>query len=276
MPYGISNKNGQTSKLEAKKILNMASSSGIDTLDTASAYGNSEVTLGELGVGQWKIISKIPGISDDIIRCSQWVLRHVKASLLNLRIDQLDGVLLHAPEQLLSPIGWQIINGLKKAKSLGLVKKVGYSIYSTEYLPSLLEVMKPDIVQLPINIFDQRAINTGWIKKLNDFGIEVHARSVFMQGLLLMDPAKRPSYYRKWKLLFKKWDSVLAEIGAIEACFGFIKSVHGISRVIVGVESQEQLKQLLLAWEKAVSTNAPELSCEDEALVNPSNWRISS
>lgn len=274
MSYGISNKNGQTSKLEAKKILDMASASGIDTLDTAAVYGYSEVTLGELGVGRWKVISKIPPLTNDVISGSEWVLRYVKASLFNLKTDQLDGVLLHAPEQLLSPFGSQIINGLKKAKSLGIVKKIGYSIYSTECLPSFLGVMKPDIVQLPINIFDQRAINTGWIKKMIALGIEVHARSVFMQGLLLMDPAKRPSYFRKWRLLFKKWDSMLARVSAVEACFGFIKSVHGISRVIVGVESQEQLKQLLLAWENAVSTNAPELSCEDEALVNPSNWSI--
>ena len=134
--------------------------------------------------------------------------------------------------------------------------------------------MTPDIVQLPLNIFDQRAINTGWLVKLNDLGIEIHARSVFMQGILLTAPAKRPAYFRKWDDLFKKWDYLVAGKNTIETCFGFIKSIRGISKVIVGVESQKQLGQLLFAWDKAMPITAPQLSCEDEGLVHPYNWRV--
>jgi aryl-alcohol dehydrogenase-like predicted oxidoreductase len=276
MPYGISNKSGQTSQLEAKNILDMASASGVDTLDTAVAYGDSETTLGRVGVAGWNVISKIPPMPVCSVSGSDWVLRHLKASLSNLKIDQLNGVLLHAPEQLLSSDGAEVIEGLEKAKLLGLVKKVGYSIYSPECLPSLLEVFKPDIVQLPLNIFDQRAINTGWLAKMIELGIEIHARSIFMQGLLLMSPAQRPPYFHKWNELFQKWDSMVAGKNALEVCFSFIKSIHGISRVVVGVESQAQLSQLLFAWNKSAPITAPQFSCEDEALVNPSNWRPTS
>lgn len=276
MPYGISNESGQTSQLEVKKILDMASLNGIDMLDTAAAYGDSEVTLGKAGISGWNVISKIPPMPVGGASGSDWILRHVKASTLNLKINQLNGVLLHAPEQLLGPNGSEIIRGMKKIKSLGLVKKVGYSIYSLEYLPGLLEVMKPDIVQLPLNIFDQRAINTGWLHKMNDLGIETHARSIFMQGLLLMDPTERPPYFQKWDKLFKKFDSMVACGSMLETCFGFVKSVHGLSRVIVGVESQKQLNQLLLAWNRALPMTAPQLSCDDQALVHPSNWRVPS
>ena len=271
MPYGISNKSGQTSQLEAKKILDMAFASGVDTLDTAIGYGDSEATLGQVSIAGWNVISKIPPMpfGND----SDWVLRQVKGSLSNLRIDQLDGVLLHAPEQLFSPDGTEIIRGLEKAKSQGLVKKLGYSIYSPEHLPSFLDVFKPDIVQLPLNIFDQRAINTGWLAKMIELGIEIHARSIFMQGLLLMSSAQRPAYFHKWNELFKKWDSMVADKNPLEVCFSFIKSIHGISRVVVGVESQAQLSQLLFAWNKAVPMTAPQFSCKDEALVNPSNWK---
>ena len=274
MSYGISNKIGQTTQLEVKKILDLASASGIDTLDTAVAYGDSEAILGQVGVAEWNIISKIQPIPVGGVNGSDWVLRQVNASLSNLNINQLNGVLLHAPEQLLSPDSKEIIQGLEEAKSRGLVKKVGCSIYSLELLPSLLGVFKPDIVQLPINIFDQRAINTGWLGKMIELGVEVHARSIFMQGLLLMSPVQRPAYFHKWNELFQKWDSMIAGKNVLEACLGFIKSVHGVSKIVVGVESQAQLSQLLFAWNEATPMAAPQLSCEDEALINPSNWRV--
>jgi aryl-alcohol dehydrogenase-like predicted oxidoreductase len=276
MRYGISNKSGQTSQLEVKNILDMASANEIDTLDTAAAYGESETTLGEVGVAGWNVISKIPPMPVCGVSGGDWVLECVKTSLINLKLDQLEGLLLHASEQILSANGSEIVFGLQKAKSLGLVKKTGYSIYSPEYLPSLLGAFRPDIVQLPLNIFDQRAINTGLLAKMIDLGIEIHARSIFMQGLLLMTPAQRPAYFHKWNELFQKWDAMVACKNMLETCFGFIKSVHGVSRVIVGVESQEQLSQLLSAWDRAIPMTAPQLSCEDEALVHPSNWSVGS
>ena len=272
MPYGISNNSGQTSGLEAKKILDMAFAGGVDTLDTAVNYGDCEANLGKFGVMGWNVISKIPPIPVGAVGDNGWVLKHVKASLVNLKLEQLDGVLLHAPEQVLGPDGGEIIEGLGKAKSLGLVKKIGYSIYSPELLPSLFVALKPDIVQLPLNIFDQRAVNTGWLTKMVDLGVEIHVRSVFLQGLLLMSPAQRPAYFSRWHELFQQWDTMVADKNALETCLGFVKSLHGIAKVVVGVESQAQLSQLLSAWNKAVSYTAPQLSCRDEALINPSNW----
>jgi len=276
MPYGISNKSGQTSQLEAKKILNMAFEGRVDTLDTAVAYGDSELTLGQVGVAEWNVISKIPPMPSASINGFDWVIKHIKASLSNLKIDKLNAVLLHAPEQLLSSDGKEIIQAMEEAKLLGLVKKIGYSIYSPKLLSSLLEVFKPDIVQLPLNIFDQRVINTGWLAKMIEMDIEIHARSIFLQGLLLMNPAQRPTYFNKWDKLFKNWDSMVAGKNALETCFSFVKSIDGISRVVVGVESQAQLSQLLFAWRKAAPMSAPQLSCEDEALINPFNWRNKS
>lgn len=274
MPYGISNKNGQTPQLEVKKILDMAFASGIDTLDTAAAYGDSEVTLGRVGVAGWRVISKIPPMP--VGSGSEWAFNQIRGSLSNLRVNEITGILLHAPKQLLSPGGAEIIRGLEKAKSLELVRKIGFSIYSPDCLPGLLGAFKPDIVQLPLNILDQRAINTGWISKMIELDIEIHVRSIFMQGLLLMSPDQRPVYFHKWDELFQEWDSVIAEKDVFEACFSFIKSVKGISRVVVGVESQAQLRQLLSAWNRAMPMTAPQFSCEDEALVCPSNWKTTS
>jgi len=274
MPYGISNKSGQVSQVEVKNILELASSNGVDTLDSAIGYGNSEATLGHVGIDGWNVISKIPPMP--VGSDNGWVLRQVKGSLSDLKINQLYGALLHAPEQLLSPNGTEIICGLEKAKSLGLVKKLGYSIYSPEHLSSFWEVFTPAIVQLPLNIFDQRAVNTGWLARMIELGIEIHARSIFMQGLLLMSSDQRPTYFHKWNQLFQKWDSMVAGKNALDACVGFIKSIHGISRVVVGVENQAQLSQLLFAWKKAAPMTAPQFSCEDESLVNPSSWRTTS
>ena len=118
LPYGISNEAGQR-QAEAKKILDMASKNGIDTLDTAPVYGNSEAALGEVGVGGWNVISKVPPMPVGTVHSSNRVLRYIKASLFNLKIDQISGVLLHAPEQILNSNGPEIIHGLERNELLG-------------------------------------------------------------------------------------------------------------------------------------------------------------
>jgi len=134
--------------------------------------------------------------------------------------------------------------------------------------------MKLDIVQAPISIIDQRLLNSGWLSKLYKNDIEVHARSVFLQGLLLMSKKKRSSKFSQWNNLWKIWHDWLNDnkITALEATVRYALSIKEISRVIVGVDSKEQLQQIILASEGKLPPTPSGLFTEETNLLNPSNW----
>ena len=136
--------------------------------------------------------------------------------------------------------------------------------------------MPPDLIQVPLNVVDQRLVTSGWLYKLLDMGVEVHTRSVFMQGLLLMTPEKRPPNFNKWNELLLRWDAAVGGCGekALALCLGFVRTHPGISRVVVGVESLTHLNQLLKIWERAASFDAAGFASGDPQLVEPSNWKL--
>lgn len=275
LDYGISNTAGRTTLDEAGRILDRARWAGIDTLDTAAAYGESEQVLGRIGVGGWHVVTKVPPLPDDEDG-KEWVLRHARQSLDRLRVERLDGLLLHNATDLLKAQGRNLAAGLREVKAEGMVGKVGYSIYSPQPLTELIEVMLPDLVQAPFNVLDQRLAKSGWLGRLAEAGAEVHVRSVFMQGLLLMGREKRPPAFDRWRELWQRWDAAVGGHSeqALALCLGFVKTQPGISRVIVGVENQDHLEQLLAIWEKAAPFDATGLACDDPQLVEPSNWKL--
>jgi len=184
--YGVANRQGQVSQDEAKAILGHAWASGMDTLDTAIAYGDSEQRLGEIGIRDWRVVSKLPSIPDGCSDISQWVTDSVNESLQRLKVKCLYGLLLHQPKQLLGQAGGRLYSVLQQLKRDGRIEKIGISIYDPEELDAVCSHYHLDMVQAPFNIFDRRLIDSGWLARLAEQDTELHVRSVFLQGLLLM------------------------------------------------------------------------------------------
>jgi aryl-alcohol dehydrogenase-like predicted oxidoreductase len=274
--YGIMNTTGQTSNHEVALILERGKLAGIDTLDTAAAYGDSEQVLGEIGIKDWKAISKVPPIPNDITNGREWVVKHVRQSLDRLQVDRLEGILLHNATDLLKKQGRNIAVGLQQVKDEGLVNKIGYSIYSPQPLSVILKCMLPDLIQSPFNILDRRLVQSGWLNRLVNAGVEVHVRSIFLQGLLLMERTRRPPFFDRWNKLWHRWDTMINESGsnALSLCLGFVNEQRNISRIIVGVENQSHLEQLLTIWKEPVSVDGRNLFCNDPLLLEPFNWQI--
>jgi aryl-alcohol dehydrogenase-like predicted oxidoreductase len=183
-------------------------------------------------------------------------------------------LLLHAPNQLLERGGMQIYEAIKELKNEGIISKVGYSVYEPHDLDRLCQKFPPDIVQLPLNILDRRFINTGWINQLKENGVDIHTRSAFLQGLLLMPPGKRPNKFNHWNDLWKVWDSFLEQTGlnAAKACLNFVYSIAEVNKVVIGVDCTKHLKEILdIQSDKSIFFPL-ELSCGDTQLINPSNW----
>ena len=276
--YGIANRVGRVSQEEVSAILGKAASSGVDMLDTAVAYGDSERCLGAVGVSGWRVVSKLPAIPSGCVDVSVWVSEQVKSSLSRLRINKLYGLLLHRPEQLHGEKGSSYWDALQAMKQEGWVEKIGFSIYDPLELDLLYPSYPPDLVQAPYNVFDRRLVESGWLECLWREGVEVHVRSVFLQGLLLMASEERPQLFQRWSSLWGAWEDWLRErrMTAVEACLAFVLSESRISKVVVGVDSLRQFEEILSASEKpsTVGSVPEELTCSDLGLINPSRWGV--
>jgi aryl-alcohol dehydrogenase-like predicted oxidoreductase len=273
--YGIANTNGKVEKLEAQDILEYAFKYGVDTIDTAIAYGTSERCLGEIGVDGSKIVTKLPEVPSDYGSLKKWIENHVKTSLENLRIKTLEGLLLHRPHQLFDHDKKDFWSILLQLKSDCLVKKIGFSIYTPDELGKLWGMFKPDLVQAPYNIFDRRLDESGWMQRMSEENVEIHIRSVFLQGALLMNEKNRPDKFNIWSSLWRQWEQWLKEnnCSPVQASVSFALSDSRISRVVVGVDSLNQFKEIIAAA-KNPSKFPENFLISDKKLLNPSEWAL--
>lgn len=274
MPYGIANQRGQVDREEIMAILNYARSQGMLTLDTAIAYGDSEQRLGEISVGDWQLITKLPNFPESCTEVVAWVRKSVLGSLERLKIPKLHGLLFHRSQQLVSNQGDVLYRALVALRDEGIVEKIGISIYSPDELDAMHPYFKFDLVQAPFNIMDRRLVTSGWLSRLHDAGTEIHTRSVFLQGLLLMNAAERPVIFNRWQTLWDQWHNWLNEqnLTPLQACLGFVLSQPHIDRVVVGIDCLAQLKEILSVDEMKNVTVPKSLETEDVQLLNPSNW----
>ena len=272
--YGVANKVGQVDTIMASSILQLASRSGIDTLDTAIDYGNSENLLGKIGVRSWKVVTKLPAMPQDCSSVSEWVNSQVFGSLKRLGLNSLYGLLLHRPSQLLERGGADLYSALKRLKADGLVSKVGISVYGPEELDQLFDRYSFDLVQAPLNILDRRLLESGWTQKLEQAGIELHTRSAFLQGLLLMPANERPNIFRQWSGVWMEWDRWLYSTGLnpLQACLYFLNSISSVNRIIVGVDSSGHMLEIIQASNGKINSLPKFPDLEDQRIINPSSW----
>ncbi|MEO5974676.1 MAG: aldo/keto reductase [Ilumatobacteraceae bacterium] len=272
--YGIANRTGQVGLEEGRRILALAKQSGIDTLDTAISYGDSESMLGKIGCSSWNVVSKLPPIPSGIVDISSWVQSEVKYSLERLKIPTLYGLLLHHPSDLLGAHAEGLTKALLDLKSRGTVSKLGVSIYAPIELEKLAALPLIDIVQAPMNVVDRELANSGWLTKLSMRRVEIHTRSTFLQGVLVMPPAERPSWLSSWSGIFRAWDAWIDDTGMsrIEACLAHVRSYPEIDRIVIGVDSADQTRQLLEAVEVPPLRAPTSLVSDDQRLLSPSLW----
>lgn len=274
LEYGIANSQGKVTHEQAKLILDRAKNNNIDTLDTAISYGDSEEVLGNIGVIDWRIVSKLPVVPDDCANIRLWLNKLVDTSLKKLNVDCLDGLLLHRSQQLLVETGKELYQELQLLKSIGKVKKIGVSIYDPIELDEICSQYKIDIVQSPLNVVDRRLVQSGWLRRLSKLGVELHVRSVFLQGLLLLPKSKRPQIFNHWESLWSNWDQWLIEsnVTPLQACLQYVLSFSEIKKVIVGVDSVCQLEEIIHASNTSFLEVPENIHSADINLVNPARW----
>lgn len=277
--YGISNTQGQTQPKEVHRILKLAHKSGISLLDTSSSYGNAESILGsyEHLSDQFNIITKTVAVND--LKIEQKHIETIRTTLKNsrdqLKTSQLAGVLVHQCDDLFKHSGELIYQTLAEQKSAGHIKSIGASVYHQQQIDDLLAHFDIDIIQLPFNIFDQRLLNSGTLDNLKQRNIEVHARSVFLQGLFFAEQSQLNNFFSP---AFKQLNNLKAyakknDISLIELTLNFVKNIPQIDKMICGVNTCKQLEQLLSANDKDITMeHAEQYALSDENILSPTNW----
>jgi len=272
LSYGIANAAGAPGDAEAARILALARESGIDTLDTAIAYGDSEARLGAFGVEGFEVMSKLPPLPGGVDDVATWVRDQVDGSLARLRVPRLAALSLHRPADALEGRGAELRGALVAERDSGRIGRLGVSVYAPEELEPLFAKFEFDLVQAPANPFDRRMQASPWGRQLAARGCALHLRSGFLQGLLLMPAPRRPPWTSRWSELFARWDAFLRDSGlsALEACLRH-GLASGADKLVLGVDSVAQLEAILAVDGRPLELPA-ELACDDPDLVNPSRW----
>jgi len=269
LDYGVTNQDGQVTIEEVKSILDFAKFNGIDTLDTASRYGDSEQVLGDAGVDGYQIVTKTVSLKSDVNR----VIKGFYQSLENLNQKAVDGLLIHDINEVNDKEFNGLFERLDELKQQGLVNKIGFSTYVPEQVDFLLENFDFDIIQLPFNVFDNRLIQGGQLKALKDRNIEVHARSVFLQGVLLNFDSLS-GYFSIWKEQFDTYQAMVSDRGLslLEYALNFVLNIKEIDKVLVGVNREDQLKEIVQSVHSQKDISAYPIN--DINLLNPSLWKV--
>ncbi len=281
LDYGVTNKEGIVSSFEISKILDFAYESGIRVLDTASLYGLSENVLGKCikPSQNFKLITKTPKFSNAIGDNDVRFLRETfYKSLSRLKMKSIYGLLVHSADDLLGSCAHLIWNEMLSLKEYGLVKKIGVSVYSPDQLNRILNRFPIDLVQLPINVLDQRFLADRMLERLKERGVEVHARSIFLQGLLLIQLADLSYPLMKIKDILKKYQNYVysKKSSSLDVSLGFVNHLKEVDHLIVGVCSLNQLDEIINSanTELVKGCNLKEFACFDEQIVNPSLWKL--
>ena len=276
LSYGATNNKGIVSESEISKILNYARNNGIFTIDTASAYGESERNLGnaDIDLYTFQVITKTPPKLQ-----SKEVEMHFRKSLDNLKLDKIYGLMLHRAEDILSDVNGNIWGELNNLKKHNLVEKIGVSVYNEAEINQILEKYEIDLIQLPINVLDQRLLKSDILKRIKDKNIEIHARSIFLQGILLEKPNALPEYFVPFKDSLKKWHKFLEKysLTPIEGALNFAYSLGILDYIVLGVTSLDNLQEITNAFDKVKSfpnIDYYSFASSDEALINPSLWKF--
>lgn len=276
--YGIANANGQVPEPEASHILEVARQAGISALDTAPAYGSAESTLGRLlrQEDRFRIITKTVALSSPTITQAEvdMVQSKFDTSLRSLGVEKVAGVLVHQADDLLKPGGARLVERLETWKVQGKVDKIGVSVYDGQQIDRIFGRYPFDLVQLPLNVFDQRLIHDGTLVSLAKAKVEIHARSIFLQGLMLMEEEKLPRFAWPWRERIRLFQDDLAQTGVsvLDAALSFVRQLPTVGIALVGVLSAEQLQCCLAAEARPVVLDWPRYAIDDPRLVDPRNW----
>jgi aryl-alcohol dehydrogenase-like predicted oxidoreductase len=275
--YGITNAGGKVAANEVARMLELAAVNGIKVIDTAAAYGESESALGRaLGADHpFLLVTKCqPLAAPRIDTAAALKVRDAfLRSLEQLGQSSIHGLLVHQAADLRKPGADLLVEQLVALKKQGLVARLGASFYGAHEIPAVAAVLKLDIAQVPVSIADQRLVADGTLRRLHDAGVEIHARSVFLQGLLLADEIPPALAGRARPLQRIRAHARAAGVSMLALALGFVGAIAEVDVALVGATRCGELEEIVQALDAAPrAADLSHLAIDDEELLNPSRW----
>ena len=268
LDYGLLNQYNSNKKKKLKQILNFSKKKQINSLYTSKYYGNANKFLATENLNYFKIYLKFK--SQDLLKKFfskelEKIKRKLKKKDLVLILDGFEN--LKNRERLKI---YNILLDLKKNKK---INRFGYSIYSFKNLKKICHKFKPNILQCPYNVIDRRLEEKKLLQFLKINKIEVHVRSIFLQGLLILHYSKHSRKFSKWKKFFKKFDDQIQhyKTSNLNGCLNFIEKNKYIDKILLGVNNLDQLKEIC-SFKYNEKIKFPNIYVKDERLINPSKW----
>ena len=284
MPYGIANGTGQPNEAVVASILEKAMAAGVSVLDTASLYGEAEAVLGRClpASHAFRIVTKTPKFSGlGGAEAADRLEVAFEQSCAKLGVSKVAGLFTHDADDLIGPAGDAIWRRMTALRDSGRVTKIGASIYSGQQIDALLDRYEPELVQVPLSLLDQRLLQGGYLDRLAARHVEVHSRSAFLQGALLIGADRLPPHLRALGPSLEKIASEAARLGTnpMTLALKFVAGLDAVSAVVCGVDSLSQFEQLLEAINRPgvslPSAEAGALAYWDPLLLDPSKWNRS-
>jgi aryl-alcohol dehydrogenase-like predicted oxidoreductase len=280
LDYGISNPSGIVPRDEVRRILGRATSAGIRILDTAAAYGGSERLLGDLLEVDhpFSVVTKLPRLPTETAppAVPDWVRETFDRSLDHLRSARLYGLLVHDARDLLGPAGAEMWSAMDELRERGVVRRIGASVYDAADIDRLLDRYPLELIQVPLNVFDQRLVRSGHLTRLDAAGVEIHARSILLQGLLVMDPERLPRpHFDPVRDALRAFDAAArgAGVSRLEAAVAYVMTIDEVDAAVFGVTDEEQLTEILDAARRSLPTEwFARFARDDDAILNPARW----
>ena len=274
MSYGISNKTGEIEQNEINAILGLAKKNQIKTLDTAQSYGSSEKKIGNYLIKSnqkdWTVITKISDLNNSI-------LDQIKLSQINLNLRPAI-ILAHSKNIYLDEKFQKFILNMEKQ---GNKYKIGVSLYNEQEINEVMKFgMKPDIVQLPLNILDTRLYKRGILSKLYENKVEIHARSIFLQGLFYLSESRLKKQFNDVLPYMNKLNEIAEKYGISIASLSLLWTykLKEVTKIIIGIDTLSQLQShintLSLKIKSEIFEQALKINYENEKILNPTLWEI--
>jgi len=271
--YGISNTRGRVSEDEVRQILSYAADCRITHIDAAHYHGDVERILGRC----WPFPSPFkPQVRTlRLEKGLEWLESRLRRSVDHMGLARVHAALVDSAEDLTGAEGDALWARLEKLKAEGLVSRIGISATHDDEPVLLAKRFKPDIMQVPVSILDQRLVKNGALEQLAGLGVEVQVRSVFLQGLLFLPREALPPNLAPIGPHLSRVRRIMAECGAdpLHAALSYALNLPGVSTVIVGVTSAAELRAIVAASErKAPRVLYDMLALNDEIALDPNQW----
>lgn len=277
MPYGLAGR--QVAAQAARAILDEAVAAGLRTFDTAAAYGDAEALLGAALPPRpdERLVTKLPPLPDGLVagEVRAWVRASCEQSLRRLRRPRVHAVLVHRVADLFGERAAALRDALEALRRDGWVQGFGASVYEGWEIDALLERQTPDLVQLPLSLFDQRLIAGGQLERMQRAGVEIHARSLLLQGVLAMAPDALPAHLHGLAPGLTRLQAACRQAGVtvVQAALGFVAQLPAVDCALLGVNSVSELHEAIEALQVRLPPDwYAALALDEPALLNPSRW----